>query len=301
MTNPDTEPLAPTRARRKVCSLSKKTKWTDREDEMLMRLVGEHSSANWGEFASMFPGKTTQQISERWGKVLNPTLVKGSWTREEDETIIKFVQQCGPKPWSKLTAVMPGRTGKQCRERWKDHLNPDKNPEPFSGEEDAILIDLHEKMGNQWVKIAEFLPGRSDNAIKNRWNATLKKRLEYAKTGTPRPKRGRPSLRNAPKSADDIPKPPKMDEVIASAADKYGSVKLATPHMMSPFAGIKSPFAASPMIQDFAAWSPSQDRREFLGGSPFTGEFGSMLSPGYSISENRMDVMNSLFSPLLKK
>jgi hypothetical protein len=127
----------------------------------------------WQEIAANFPEKTQQQVMERWTKVLDPSLTKGSWTRAEDQTIVEYVRHHDAKSWTKLAAKLPGRTGKQIRERWVNHLDPDLTHAAFSVEEDRRIIELHQTYGNRWVKIASFLPTRSCNAIKNRWNSTL--------------------------------------------------------------------------------------------------------------------------------
>jgi hypothetical protein len=64
--------------------------------------------ANWTDLVPHFPDKTVQQITERWSMVLNPGLVKGSWMRQEGETIIEFVHQAGTKNWIKLARLLPG-------------------------------------------------------------------------------------------------------------------------------------------------------------------------------------------------
>ncbi|CAH8362046.1 unnamed protein product [Eruca vesicaria subsp. sativa] len=70
------------------------------------------------------------------------------------------------------------RCGKSCRLRWANYLDPDIKRGEFTSEEDDIIIKLHARMGNKWSAIATSLPGRTDNAIKNYWNAYLKKRLK---------------------------------------------------------------------------------------------------------------------------
>jgi hypothetical protein len=92
--------LAPTRARQKTTSGSLNTRWNQAEDQQLLQLLRSGERANWTELAPHFPGKTAQQIAERWGKVVDPVLVKGSWTRQEDEMIIEFVEQFGTKNWT---------------------------------------------------------------------------------------------------------------------------------------------------------------------------------------------------------
>ncbi|KAG0454654.1 hypothetical protein HPP92_023946 [Vanilla planifolia] len=114
----------------------------------------------------------------RWQKVLNPTLVKGPWSKEEDEIIIDMVNKFGPKKWSTIAQALPGRIGKQCRERWHNHLNPSINKEAWTQEEEIALIHAHQIYGNKWAELTKFLPGRSDNSIKNHWNSSVKKKLE---------------------------------------------------------------------------------------------------------------------------
>jgi hypothetical protein len=200
--------LAPTRARQKPISGSLKARWSPEEDELLRHLLHSGDRANWTELTPQFPGKTAQQIAERWSKVVDPALIKGSWTRDEDEVIIDFVTRFGNKNWTKLADLLPGRIGKQCRERWRNHLDPDNNREPWTPEEDALLIQLHEQHGNQWVKIATLMRGRSDNHIKNRWNSTLRKRdPSLALQCTTPQRRTRPEIETPASIEQPLPKP----------------------------------------------------------------------------------------------
>lgn len=157
---------------------STKGQWTAEEDEILRKAVQRFKGKNWKKIAECFKDRTDVQCLHRWQKVLNPELVKGPWSKEEDEIIVELVEKYGPKKWSTIAQHLPGRIGKQCRERWHNHLNPAINKEAWTQEEELALIRAHQIYGNRWAELTKFLPGRTDNAIKNHWNSSVKKKLD---------------------------------------------------------------------------------------------------------------------------
>ncbi|KAL3779849.1 hypothetical protein HJC23_005775, partial [Cyclotella cryptica] len=102
-----------------------------------------------------------------------PGLVKGPWTPEEDATVVQLVAAHGQKKWSFIARQVQGCLGKQCRERWYNHLSPDIKKGGLREEEDAIIIQCHAKCGNKWAEISKSLQGRTDNAIKNSWRQSI--------------------------------------------------------------------------------------------------------------------------------
>ncbi|KAL6010862.1 hypothetical protein ACLOJK_001304 [Asimina triloba] len=109
-------------------------------------------------------------------------LRRGPWTIEEDNLLIHSIACHGEGRWN-LLAQSAGlkRTGKSCRLRWLNYLKPDVKRGNLSAEEQLLILELHAKWGNRWSKIARYLPGRTDNEIKNFWRTKVQKQARQLK------------------------------------------------------------------------------------------------------------------------
>ena len=176
--------------------------WTKEEDMRLTEIMKKHKNPrDWEPIAKeLGRNRTAKECHERWIRYLKPGVRKGQWTDQEDAVVMEAVTNSKEQPftrWSDLAQRLPGRVGKQIRDRWVNHLNPNINHLPFSREDDLLLWEGHQKLGKRWVEIstAFFKSTRSENHIKNRWySASFKKFIanEFGPNAYSGSKPGRP-------------------------------------------------------------------------------------------------------------
>ena len=102
--------------------------------------------------------------------------MRGAWVPTDDEKLLELVHYYGAKRWSLIAGHIQGRTGKQCRERWHNHLRGGISKREWTDLEHQILMEAQARLGNKWSAISKLLPNRTDNQCKNRWNCIMGRR-----------------------------------------------------------------------------------------------------------------------------
>jgi len=156
---------------------NKPVKWTEVEDKCLIKLVKKYGLKSWKRISKEIEQTTKVarsgvQCQHRWTKSLDPDLKKGKWKKQEDQVILTTVLETGISSvrWSNIAKELPGRIGKQVRERYINYLDPELVHTKFTVKEDERLLELHALYGNRWKSIADLIQGRSENMVKNRWH-----------------------------------------------------------------------------------------------------------------------------------
>ena len=134
---------------------SKPRPWTEGEDEQLRASVRLNGPRVWKSVAQGVPTRNHVQCMQRWQKVLKPGTRRGLWCPEEDAQLVAVVR-AGGRTWKQVAQLLGGRTSKQCRERWCNHLDPSIKKGGWTDEEDQLLLDAQAQLGNRWCEISKL-------------------------------------------------------------------------------------------------------------------------------------------------
>lgn len=165
-----------------LTKIKKHKNWTKEEDKLLIEVANKFKQKSWTKAALYFKDKNPAQCRARY-KRIRPGIVKGAWTKEEDQMIVDLVNKSG-RNWALISKMMPTRNGKQIRDRFLNYLDPFINKIKFTDDDDGKIIEFYKIYGTKWSKIAKFFDGRTGDMIKNRFYSCLKRKVHIYEVNT---------------------------------------------------------------------------------------------------------------------
>uniref|UniRef100_A0A673M5C5 snRNA-activating protein complex subunit 4-like n=1 Tax=Sinocyclocheilus rhinocerous TaxID=307959 RepID=A0A673M5C5_9TELE len=187
---------------RYISKTFRRKEWTKEEDEILRKLVEKMKIGNFIPYIQMsyfMEGRDGSQLAYRWTSVLDPSIKKGPWSKEEDQLLRNAVAKYGTKEWGKIRLEVPGRTDGACRDRYLDCLQQNVKKGPWSKEEVELLKEKVAKFGvGKWTKIASEIPNRVDCQCLNKWKLltqAVSKKRQRKPTTVPRKRKRQKALK----------------------------------------------------------------------------------------------------------
>lgn len=187
----------------------------------------------------------TQSLCAKSGGGHTKLCARGHWRPAEDAKLKDLVSRFGPQNWNLIAEHLQGRSGKSCRLRWFNQLDPRINRKAFNEEEEDRLLAAHKAYGNKWAMIARLFPGRTDNAVKNHWHVIMARRQReqsnvYRKRKPPSHLRHRPDQHDH-QHAQALPKglDPSSSTTLSSNVDESDST--CTDLSLTPSSAMSSP------------------------------------------------------------
>lgn len=146
-----------------------RVQWKKHEDELLEKAIEKYGPCKWAQIADMVPGKTRKQCNNRWRIHAQGSTGRNVWSRQEDMVLEEAVREMGQNDWTLVAKAVTGKTNRQCRERFKNYVDPGLNRSLYTEEEDAFIV-ASANLGHGWTKIAASLVGRTDAHVKLRFH-----------------------------------------------------------------------------------------------------------------------------------
>ncbi|XP_026664456.2 transcription factor MYB120-like [Phoenix dactylifera] len=220
-------------------------------------------------------------------------LKKGPWTAAEDGILLEYVKKYGEGNWNAVQKKCGlNRCGKSCRLRWANHLRPNLKKGAFTPEEELLILHLHYQLGNKWARMSAYLPGRTDNEIKNYWNTRMKRRQRAGLPFYPPEMKHefllqhgyhlRPPAATSSASPTPLPPPSPVPGTPPPASVPRALLCPPPPSLLEPtaFPSSPSPTAAFSLAPSAATASiPLLPRNHFSNGVSFQFPLSSPVSP----------------------